>query len=130
MGDIYADEWGKFMIECGNVGYSPSADYILTQYDLASKNLPNNYKTCLENIKYNPESIEAGLDAARSLFYGIIDSSKIVGATNMLSVMFSSVSSEICVLLIQREFIRHKNELWSQCLVDALKISHPIIMPG
>lgn len=130
MGDVSADEWGKFMIECGNVGYSPSADYILTQYDLASKNLPNNYQTCLENVKYNPESIGAGIDAARSLFDGIIYPSKIVGATNMLSIMFSSVSPEICVLLIQREFIQYKNESWHQCLVDALKISHPLIMPG
>ena len=130
MGDICADEWEKFMIECGNVGYSPSSDYILTQCDLASKNLPNNYQTCLENVKYNPESIKAGIDAARSFFDGIIYPSKIVGATNMLSIMFSSVKPEICVLLIQREFIQYKNEFWHQCLVDALKISHPLIMPG
>lgn len=69
-----------------------------------------------------------GVEAARSLIEGIIEPAKIVGATNLLSVMFSSVSTKICELIIQREFVKSKNELWNQCLVDALRISHPLIV--
>lgn len=123
-----ADAWGQFMLECGNVGYPILSEYIRSQYDLMSSNNPNNYQTCLKNVKYNPESIVSGLNAAKSLIEGIIEPSKIVGATNMLSVMFSSVTPEICVSLIQREFICYKNDTWHQCLMDALRISHPLII--
>ena len=121
-----ADAWGQFMLECGNVGYPILSEYIRFQYDLMSNNSPNNYQTCLKNIKYNPESIVSGIDAAKSLIKGIIEPSKIVGATNMLSVMFSSITPEICVSLIQRELIYYKNNIWHQCLMDALRISHPL----
>lgn len=123
-----ADTWGQFMLECGNVGYPILSEYIRSQYDLMSNNNPNNYQTCLKNVKYNPESIVSGLDAAKSLIEGIIEPSKIAGATNMLSVMFSSITPEICVSLIQKEFICYKNDIWHQCLMDALRISHPLII--
>ena len=121
-----ADAWGQFMLECGNVGYPILSEYIRLQYDLISNNNPNNYQTCLKNIKYNPESIVSGIDAAKSLIKGIIEPSKIVGATNMLSIMFSSITPEICVSLIQKELICCKNNIWHQCLMDALRISHPL----
>lgn len=114
------------MLECGNVGYPILSEYIRSQYDLMSNNNPNNYQTCLKNIKYNPESIVSGIDAAKSLIQGVIEPSKIIGATNMLSIMFSSITPETCVSLIQRELICSKNDIWHQCLMDALRISHPL----
>ena len=126
MGIENANAWGQFMLECGNVGYPILSEYIRSQYDLMSNNNPNNYQTCLKNIKYNPESIVSGIDAAKSLIQGVIEPSKIIGATNMLSIMFSSVTPETCVSLIQRELICSKNDIWHQCLMDALRISHPL----
>lgn len=121
-----ADTWGQFMLECGNVGYPVESEYIRAQYDLMSNNNPNNYQTCLKNVQYNPESILSGIEVAKSLIGGIIEPSKIVSATNMLSVMFSSVTPEISVLLIKKELISNKNSTWRQCLIDALRISHPL----
>lgn len=129
MGFDDAENWGYFMLECGNVGYPMTPEYMQSQYELMSSNKPNNYQTCLDNVKYNPETIEVGIAVARGLIVGIVDSTKVVGATNMLSMLFSAVNQEICMLLCQREFITYKDRLWNQCLMDALKISHPLIMP-
>lgn len=122
-----ADAWGQFMLECGNVGYPIQSEYIRSQYDLMCNNNPNNYQTCLKNVKYNPESIISGIDAAKSLIKGVIEPSKIIGATNMLSGMFSSVTTDICRLIVQREFVNSRDEIWNQCLMDALRVSHPFI---
>ena len=122
-----ADAWGQFMLECGNVGYPIQSEYIRSQYDLMCNNNPNNYQTCLKNVKYNPESIISGIDAAKSLIKGVIEPSKIIGATNMLSGMFSSVTTDICRLIVQREFVNSRDEIWNQCLMDALSVSHPFI---
>lgn len=121
-----ADTWGQFMLECGNVGYPIPSEYIRSQYDLMSNNKPNNYQTCLKNVKYNPESIVNVIDAAKSLITGIIEPLKIVSATNMLSMVFSSITPDLCVSLIQRELNNDKNDIWHQCLMDALRISHPL----
>ena len=52
MGIENADKWGLFMLDCGNVGYPMTAEYILSQYELLSQSKPNAYNTCLDNIRY------------------------------------------------------------------------------
>lgn len=124
-----AKDWGLFMLDCGNVGYPMSSSYIREQYDLMASNKPNRYSICLENIKYYPWSIDSVIDAAKSLFWGFIEPSKLTGVTNMIAVLFSHLDKKICLKIIRREFLRSTDNLWRQCLMDALKISHPLILP-
>lgn len=124
-----AKDWGLFMLDCGNVGYPMYSSYIREQYDLMASNKPNRYSICLENIKYYPWSIDSVIDAAKSLFWGFIEPSKLAGVTNMIAVLFSNLDKKICLKIIRREFLKSTDNLWRQCLMDALKISHPIILP-
>lgn len=124
-----AKDWGLFMLDCGNVGYPMSSSYICEQYDLMASNKPNRYSICLENIKYYPWSIDSVIDAAKSLFWGFIEPSKLAGVTNMIAVLFSHLDKKICLKIIRREFLKSTDNLWHQCLMDALRISHPLILP-
>jgi len=129
MGIKNADKWGQFMLECGNVGYPMTSDYIRLQYDLAAKALPNNYQVCLENMKFNLLSWEEVVHAAKGLLSGVVDAAKIAGATNMMTILFQNMDEQMCRLIIKKEYIGSRDQLWHQCLVDALKISHPLILP-
>lgn len=129
MGINDADKWGKIMLECGNVGYPMTSDYIRSQYDLMANSLPNNYQGCLENIKYHLLSWEEVVCTAKGLLSGVVEPTKIFGATNMMTILFQNMNDQMCRLIIQREFIGSQDKIWHQCLIDALKISHPLILP-
>lgn len=124
-----ADKWGKIMLECGNVGYPMTSDYIRSQYDLMANSLPNNYQGCLENIKYHLLSWEEVVCTAKGLLSGVVEPTKILGVTNMMTILFQNMNDQMCRLIIQREFIGSQDKIWHQCLIDALKISHPLILP-
>lgn len=129
MGINDADKWGKIMLECGNVGYPMTSDYIRSQYDLMANSLPNNYQGCLENIKYHLLSWKEVVCTAKGLLSGVVEPTKILGATNMMTILFQNMNDQMCRLIIQREFIGSQDKIWHQCLIDALKISHPLILP-
>jgi hypothetical protein len=123
-----AEDWGQLMLECGNVGYPMSAEYIREQYDLCSRSSTNNYHTCLENMKYHLPSAEEVIKAANSLFIGVVTPSNIAGATNMLTILFSGMDDNLCKLLIQRELLSSKDKEWCQCFIDAMRVSHPQLL--
>lgn len=129
MGFKNADKWGQMMLECGNVGYPMTAAYIRAQYDLATDGYPNNYQTCLANTKFYPFSWKEFTLAARGLLTGVVDPSKITGATNMMTILFQNLDEKMCRMIIERETVGSRDKLWIQCLVDALRISHPLILP-
>lgn len=129
MGIENADKWGQTMLECGNVGYPMTATYVRSQYDLATEALPNNYQTCLANTKFYPFSWEKVTLAAKSILEGVLDPSKIFGATNMMTILFQNLDENMCRMIIEKETIGSRNKVWIRCLTDALKISHPLILP-
>lgn len=121
--------WGQFMLDCGNVGYPMTSNYIRDQYDLMAKSEPNSFAICMENIRYNVMVWESVVDAARGLVSGIIKPAKVMGATNMLAILFSCLDKERSLMIIQREKLMPITSIWYQCLIDALKISHPLLFP-
>lgn len=121
------EEWGQWMLACGNVGYPMGAEYIRKQYDLCSQSKPNNYQTCLENMRYDLQSADEVIKAANSLFIGIVIPTDIVGATNMLTILFREMNDQLCWTFYQRELLTSKDKDWLQCFVDALKINHPLL---
>lgn len=121
--------WGQFMLDCGNVGYPMTSAYIREQYDLMALNEPNSFAICMENIRYNVMAWESVIDAARGLVSGIIQPAKVMGATNMLAILFSCLDKERSLMIIQREKLMPITSIWYQCLIDALKISHPLLFP-
>lgn len=129
MGIENADKWGQFMLDCGNVGYPMTAEYILSQYELLSQSKPNSYHTCLDNIRYSITSWDAVVKAAKMMVTGFVTPAKISGSTNLLSVLFSALDEKTCRLIIKQEMLRATSEIWRQCMVDAFKISHPLILP-
>lgn len=130
MGIDHADDWGYFMLDCGNLGYPMDSNYIRTHYDLASQALPNNYQGCLENMKYYPLAWEEVVIAAKGLLSGIVGPDNISGATNMMVILFKNMEESMCRLIIKKELLGSRDSLWHQCLYDALKISHPLIFPN
>ena len=124
-----AKDWGLFMLDCGNVGYPMTSSYICEQYNLMVSNKPNRYSICLENTKYYPWSVDSVINAAKSLFLGFIEPGKLAGVTNLIAVLFSHLDKQICLKIIRKEFLNSTDNLWRQCLMDALKISHPLILP-
>lgn len=130
MGIEHAEEWGYFMLDCGNLGYPMVSNYIRTHYDLASQALPNNYQGCLENMKYYPLAWEEVVIAAKGLLSGIVEPANIAGATNMMVILFKNMEESTCRLIIKKELLGSRDSLWHQCLSDALKISHPLIFPS
>ena len=121
--------WGQFMLDCGNVGYPMTSTYIREQYDLMAINEPNSFTICMENIRYNVMVWESVIDAARGLVSGIIQPAKVMGATNMLATLFSCLNKEKCLMIIYREKLLSITSTWHQCLIDALRISHPLLFP-
>lgn len=63
------------------------------------------------------------------LFLGFIEPGKLAGVTNLIAVLFSHLDKQICLKIIRKEFLNSTDNLWRQCLMDALKISHPLILP-
>ena len=129
MGIENADKWGLFMLDCGNVGYPMTAEYILSQYELLSQSKPNAYHTCLDNIRYYITSWEPVVEAAKRMVDGFVTPAKITASTNMLVVLFSAMDENTCRLIIRKEMIGATNEIWLQCLRDALRINYPLILP-
>ena len=129
MGIEKADKWGLVMLDCGNVGYPMTAEYILSQYELLSQSKPNAYHTCLDNIRYYITSWERVVEAAKSMVDGFVTPAKITASTNLLVVLFSAMDEKTCRLIIRKEMIGATNEIWLQCLRDALRISYPLILP-
>ena len=129
MGFENADKWGLFMLDCGNVGYPMTAEYILSQYELSSQSKPNAYHTCLDNVRYSITSWEAVVEAAKMLVDGFVTPAKITASTNMLVVLFSAMDEKSCRLIIRKEMIGATNEIWLQCMGDALRITYPLILP-
>lgn len=121
--------WGQFMLDCGNVGYPMTSTYIREQYDLMAKSEPNSFAICMENIRYNVMAWESVIDAARGLVSGIFQPAKIMGATNMLATLFSCLNKEKCLMIIYSEKLLSITSIWHQCLIDALRISHPLLFP-
>ena len=121
--------WGQFMLDCGNVGYPMTSTYIREQYDLMAKSEPNSFAICMENIRYNVMAWESVIDAARGLISGIFQPAKIMGATNMLATLFSCLNKEKCLMIIYSEKLLSITSIWHQCLIDALRISHPLLFP-
>ena len=121
--------WGQFMLDCGNVGYPMTSTYIREQYDLMALNEPNSFAICMENIRYNVMTWESVVNAARGLVSGIIQPAKVIGATNMLATLFSCLDKEKCLMIIHREKLLSITSIWHQCLIDALRISHPLLFP-
>lgn len=72
---------------------------------------------------------ESVIDAARGLVSGIIQPAKVMGATNMLATLFSCIDKEKCLMIIHREKLLSITSTWNQCLIDALRISHPLLFP-
>lgn len=72
---------------------------------------------------------ESVIDAARGLVSGIIQPAKVMGATNMLAILFSCLDKERSLMIIQREKLMSITSIWYQCLIDALRISHPLLLP-
>ena len=130
MGVENADKWGQFMLDCGNVGYPMTAEYVLSQYELLSQSKPNAYHTCVDNIRYSITSWESVVEAAKMLVDGFVTPAKITASTNMLVVLFSAMDEKTCRVIIKKEMIRPTNKVWLQCMRDALTISHPLILPN
>jgi hypothetical protein len=123
----HSEDWGQWMLECGNVGYPMNAEYIRNQYDLCLLAKPNNYQTCLENMKYHLPSAEEVVKAAYSLFGGHTTPADIEGATNMLATLFKGMNEKLCSTLLLKVMISSKDKNWIQCVINAIKISHPIL---
>lgn len=129
MGVEKYEDCGTFLMDCGNVGYPMSKNYVYSHYNLFSSLKQNNYQTCLSNMKYYPLCWEEVLKAAKYLLMGIIVPAKQVGVTNMIANLFKNMDSKRCQLIISREILSSQDPLYHQCLFDALRISHPLILP-
>ena len=127
-GRPYTEEYGQMMLEAGNLGYPMTADYIAEQYILFSNNTKNNYKTCLSNIEIYPMAHKEILKAGQQLLSGIVTNGNIVGVTNLFVAMFKSLNIDQSKSLLYNEFTHHNDSLYHQCLLDALKICHPILL--
>lgn len=127
-GKSHAEEYGQMMLELGNLGYPMTADYIVEQYILLSNNAKNNYNTCLSNIEKYPMSYEEVLKAGKQILSGIVIYKKTAGVTNLFVTMFKSLSIESSKMLIFRELTTNSDLLYHQCLLDALKICHPVLL--
>ena len=127
-GRPHTEEYGQMMLEAGNLGYPMTADYIVEQYILFSNNTKNNYKTCLSNIEIYPMAHKEILKAGKQLLSGIVTNGNIVGVTNLFVAMFKSLNINQSKILIYNEFTHDNDSLYHQCLLDALKICHPILL--
>lgn len=127
-GDTHASDWGDYMLESGNVGYPMSSEYIIREYIKMSSNQPNNYSTCVENIKYYPMSWNNVLNAGKELLSNIITPAIIMGVTNLFILLFNALSEETCEIIYKREMLTSLDVVYKQCVKDALKVSHPLLL--
>lgn len=127
-GKSHAEEYGQMMLKLGNLGYPMTADYIVEQYTLLSNNGKNNYSTCLSNIEKYPMSYEEVLKAGKQLLSGFVTPAILAGVTNLFVTMFKILNQESSRLLMYRELSVDVELLYRQCLLDALKICHPVLL--
>lgn len=123
------EECGLFLLNSGNVGYPMKKDYLCKHFHLFSSSKPNNYQICLSNMKYYPLCWDEVLKAAKQLLMGIIDPAKQMNVTNMITILFKNINDNGCRMIINREMLLYKDSLYHQCLFDALRISHPLLLP-
>lgn len=128
MGNSHASDWGEYMLDSGNVGYPLSSDYLIREYAKMSSGQPNKYSTCIENLKYYPKSWENVLAAAKLLLGKIVTPPLVIGVTNLLTQLFNVLNEDACKMIYKREMVISQDSVYKQCVKDALKLSHPLLL--
>lgn len=118
-------DYAEFMLNCGNLGYALSVEYIQKQFELNKDNQSNLLSNCMLSIEIDPTNYRAMLDAGYAILQGDTLEETRTKVTEMFISVMDILTPKSAYLLCYHESLNHRNEAYLRCLGDAFKASHP-----
>lgn len=122
--NIIEKEYADFMLDCGNLGYALSVEYIQRQFELNRDNQSNLLSNCKSNIEIDPTNYRAMLDAGYAILQEDTSEETRAKVTEMFISVMSVFTPQSAYLLCYNESLNYSDKTYLKCLGDAFKISH------
>ncbi|NDV57079.1 lipopolysaccharide assembly protein LapB [Bacteroides sp. 519] len=117
-----------FFADLNYFGCEMTAEYICDQYHKNSRKEPNHLQNCYLNIEKNKLNTYNVLNAGLRLLDGITEPGVNIFTMNLFSLMFKNMNYTQAQRVLSMAFRISNDTVYRQCLVDAYKITHPLIM--
>ncbi|WP_319505540.1 hypothetical protein [Bacteroides graminisolvens] len=109
-------------------GCEMTSEYICDQYYKNNRKEPNHLQNCYLNIEKNKLNTYNVLNSVLRLLDGIIEPGLNIFAINIFALMFKKMDYTQAQSILSIAFRMSSDTVYRQCLVDAYKITHPLVM--